>query len=329
MADDVVRIGVVGCGRWGPNHIRVFSELPQSTVVACADVDPKKLQAVKARFPWLETPTFAVDLVRFSHVDAVVVASPVSTHKEIVEVALRADKDVLCEKPLDTSPDVCMGLADLADKVNRILMVGHVFLYNAGILRLKEEITSGRMGKLRYLYATRTNLGPVRTDVGAVADLATHDISILNFILEQAPEVVGATGGRYLQEKFEDVAFINLRYPSGVLANIHVSWLDPVKTRRIVAVGSEKMVVWDDLGTHGPIEIYDRSVTRDEYQSFGEFQLGVREGDMVVPNVRMVEPLRAQAEAFIEAVKVRRAPYSEGRFAAGVAEVLTAVERLI
>lgn len=327
--DDVVRVGVIGCGRWGPNHIRVFSELLQSSAAACADVDPDRLQAMQERFPWIETTTSATDLIGADNIDAVVIASPVPTHKEIVTAALQAGKDVLCEKPLDTSSAACMELANLADETGRILMVGHVFLYNAGILRLKEEIASGRIGKLYYLHATRTNLGPVRTDVGAVADLATHDISILNFVIGQNPEVASVAGGRYLQEQFEDVAFISLRYPSGVLASIHVSWLDPVKVRRIVAVGSEKMVVWDDLGTRGPIEIHDRRVTRDDYLSFGEFQLMVREGDMVMPSVRMVEPLRAQAKAFVDAVKTRKTPYSDARFAAEIAEVLKNIEQRI
>jgi len=329
MKGEPVGIGVIGCGRWGPNHIRVFSENEGSRSVACCDTGPDRVAAMKQRFRGIEACASAEELMARDDVDAVVIATPVSTHRQLVEEAFRAGKDVLCEKPLSVSAAECRELGRLADSAGRILMVGHVFLYNAGIARLKEGIDSGEVGDLHYLHATRTNLGPVRKDVGAAADLATHDISILNWIVGSVPEVAAAAGGSFLQERVEDVAFIDLRYPSGVLANIHVSWLDPVKVRRITAVGSKGMFVWDDLGPRGPIEIHDRRVVREEYSSFGEFQLLVREGEVSIPPVKMTEPLAEQARAFLEAVRDRGRPVSDAEFAAGVAEVLEAVEERI
>ncbi len=324
-----VGIGVIGCGRWGPNHLRVFSELVGSRSVACCDTDGTALAAMKKRFGSVAACDSVDELLARDDVDAVVVATPVSTHRELVTRAIAAGKDVLCEKPLSTSAEECTELAEAAEAAGRILMVGHVFLYNPGIIRLKESIEGGELGELHYLHATRTNLGPVRRDVGAVADLATHDISILNWIVGAVPEVIAAAGGFFLQQDMEDVAFIDLKYPSGVLANLHVSWLDPIKVRRITAVGSEQMIIWDDLGARGPIEIHDRRVVKDDYSTFGEFQLLLREGDVRLPPVAMSEPLSAQGRAFVESVSSRTPPVSDGRFAAGVAQVLAAAGDII
>jgi len=329
MEKRVIRMGVIGLGRWGPNHLRVFSEQAGSRCIACCDSDARRLEAAKRRAPGVACVSSAGELLEREDVDAVVIATPASTHVELTRAAIAAGKDVLCEKPLSTSPRECRELGEAAKAQGRILMVGHVFLFNPGILRLKQSNGSGEIGELRYLHAVRTNLGPVRTDVGVVADLATHDISILNFLTGASPEVLSAVGGRWLQERFEDVAFINLRYPGGVLASIHVSWLDPVKVRRITAVGSERMIVWDDLAARGPVEIYDRRVVREDYGSFGEFQMLVREGAVTAPHVEAAEPLRVQAEAFLEAVRTRRPSVSDANFAAGVAEVLEAAGRLM
>ncbi len=323
----MIRIGVLGCGRWGVNHVRVFDEIDGSSVVACADPSAERLEAIRRRRPDISLSGSHEEIIRRDDVDAVVVATPTSMHAAMVRLCLEAGKDVLCEKPLALTADECRELDALARSRGRILMVGHVFLFNNGILKLKEILGSGALGRLYYLHATRTNLGPIREDVGAIADLATHDISIFNFLLGCAPESAAASTASYLRESAEDVAFLTLSYPAGVIAGVHVSWLDPVKVRRITAVGEERMAIWDDLGVPGPIALYNKRVVKEPYESFGEFQVLVREGDLVVPHVRMTEPLRAQAGEFLRCVRERAEPESGARLGAGVAAVLEAVAR--
>jgi predicted dehydrogenase len=207
-------------------------------------------------------------------------------------------------------------------------MVGHVFLFNSGIRKLKQLLADGELGDVRYLTARRTNLGPIRDDVNAAWDLASHDISILNFLLDAAPIEVSAVGHGYLGRPLQDVAFLTLGYPNGVLANVHVSWLDPVKVREMTAVGEKKMVVWNDLSAIGPIRIFDRGVVRGRrYADFGDFQLLARQGDVIIPHVTMEEPLRAQARHFVAAVASGDVGVSDARFGLGVVQALAAADR--
>ena len=258
--------------------------------------------------------------------DAVVVAAPTTLHFGMVKDVLESGRHVLCEKPLCLTAKESVELVALAAAKDCRLMVGHVFLFNAGIVRLKEYIQDGMPGRVHYLRATRTNLGPVRGDVNCVYDLATHDISIFNFLLDALPESVSAVGGCFLQPSIEDVAFISLRYPRNRLAHIQVSWLDPKKLREIVVVGDRRMVVWDDLASPGPIHIYDKGVDRPpDYQDFGQFQLVMREGDLMVPKIRLEEPLKAQGRHFLDSIRRGRLELSDGDFAVGVQRVLEAV----
>jgi len=323
---NVISIGVIGCGHWGPNHIRVFSQLPGSRVVACADPDAKRRQAIVAQFPQVCAFADHRDLLRDGQVDAVVVAAPTKYHFGIVEDALNAGKHVLCEKPLCLTAAESQQLVDLAAARGRVLMVGHVFLFNGGIVQLKKYMSNGTPGSIRYLRATRTNLGPIRADVNAVHDLATHDISIFNYLLDATPESASAVGGCFLQPGIEDVAFVSLRYPGNRLAHIQVSWLDPKKLREIVVVGDKQMLVWDDLASPGPIHIYDKGVDRPpDYQDFGQFHLLTREGDLTIPKVKLEEPLRTQDRYFLDAVRKGRLDFNDGAFAVGVQRVLEAI----
>ncbi len=267
------------------------------------------------------------ELLQTAEVDAVVVAAPTGLHYTVVKAALEANKHVLCEKPLCTACHEAAELVALAKARQRVLMTGHVFLFNSGIVKLKELVTSGDPGRIYYLRALRTNLGPVRRDVNSVCDLATHDIAIFNWVLNSRPESVSAVGGCFLQEGIEDVAFISLRYPNQVLAHIQVSWLDPKKLREIVVVGDRKMVIWDEMAPAGPIMVYDKTVVRQDYEDFGQFQLLTREGDITIPNVRMEEPLKAQNRYFLKCVGEGRLPMNDGPFAVDVVKVLEAIEK--
>jgi predicted dehydrogenase len=323
-----IGIGVIGCGHWGPNHVRVFSQLRDSRVVACADLDPKRLGAIREQHPQVTAFQDYHDLLKLAEVNAVVVAAPTQVHYPVVKAALEADKHVLCEKPLCTVATEAAELVALAAARRRVLMTGHVFLFNSGIIKLKELVGSGDPGRICYLRALRTNLGPVRRDVNSVFDLATHDIAIFNWVLNARPESVSAVGGQFLQAGIEDVAFISLHYPHNILGHIQVSWLDPKKLREIVVVGDKKMVIWDELAPAGPIAIYDKTVVRQEhYEDFGQFQLLAREGDITIPKVRLEEPLKVQNRYFLKCLGEGRLPMNDGVFAVDVVKVLEAIEK--
>jgi predicted dehydrogenase len=322
-----IRIGVIGCGHWGPNHIRNFSALPDSDVVAIADINRERLAAIRQQYNGVRAYENYHDLLALPDVDTVVVATPTKTHGPITRDALLAGKHVLCEKPLCSRVKDGEELVRLAEERNLVLMVGHVFLFNEGILKLKEFITSGDLGRLYYVTAKRTNLGPIRQDANSVYDLASHDISILNFLLDAVPLRVSAVGQAFLQERIEDVAFVSLQYPNNTLANIHVSWLDPKKVREITIVGDKKMVTWDDLALVGPVSIYDKRVDNHPYyDDFGEFQLLTREGDVTIPHIHMEEPLKLQSQYFLSCLrtgKVERCNAHEGVDVVRVIEAVT------
>jgi predicted dehydrogenase len=322
------RIGVIGCGAWGPNHVRNFSALPDAEVVGAADLRPERLTRVKAIVPGLATFTDAAEMMAATRPDAVVVSTPTMTHYDVVRQALAAGTHVLCEKPLCLTGAEADALVALADECGLRLMVGHVFMFNPGILKLKEIVRSGQLGsRIYYLFARRTNLGPIRQDVNAVLDLASHDVSIYNFLLDAVPTQVSAVGQSFLQPGIQDVAVVTLSYPGGVIGSIHVSWLDPKKVREITVVGDRRMATWDDLATLGPVMMFDKGVTKTprEYADFGQFQLLTREGDVTVPRVPPEEPLRMQARAFIEALEAPEKIQSDGRVGAQVVRVLAAI----
>lgn len=323
-----IRIGVVGCGYWGPNHLRVFSQLGGSRVTAFSDLDPKRLATIGAQYPDAKGYADFRELIASPEVDAIVVCVPTKKHFEIAKAALEGGKHVLCEKPLTVDPHEAKALASLAESHKRILMTGHVFLFNPGILKLKELITAGTPGRLFYLRALRTNLGPVRHDVNAVYDLASHDIAIFNFLMNAQPVSASAVGQAFLQPGIEDLAFISLKYPNDVMANIQVSWLDPKKLREIVVVGDKQMVVWDELAPAGPISIYDKGIVKEQYyDTFGQFQLLAREGDITIPRVKPAEPLKVQNQAFLDCIRAGTIGFSDGPFSVGVINALDAIAR--
>ena len=323
------KIAVIGCGEWGPNHIRNFSSLPESEVVAVADMREERLARVAADFPAIARYTDAAAMLALPELDAVVVATPAKTHYAIVRAVIEAGKHVLCEKPLCTTSDDSAAIVKLAEERKTLLMVGHVFLFNRGIRKLKEIITDRTLGRVFYLMSRRTGLGPIRRDVSALWDLAAHDVSIANFLLDAMPFEVSAVGQAYLQDGIDDLSFLTLRYPENVIANIQVSWIDPKKVREITVVGQEKMACWNELVTPGPVTIFDTAIVRAprHYADFGEFQLLTREGDITIPRVVAEEPLRLQARAFLEALTTGEVKDGDGRHAVEVTRVLDAATR--
>ena len=329
QGDGMISMAVIGCGEWGPNHIRNFQSQPGARVLAAVDLDPKRLLRIRDLFPAVECSSDADRVLADPAIQAVVVATPVPTHHSLVKKALRAGKHVLCEKPLCESVAQARELIELAQARGRVLMVGHVFLFNPGIMKIKEILESGALGNLHYLHAIRTNLGPIRRDCNAAFDLATHDISIFNWLVGSEPVEVSATGGCFLQPGIEDVVSISLKYPGQVFASIQASWLNPKKVRQITVVGSKQMVTWDDLQLSSPVACYDKGANSNtHYDDFGEFlRISTWDGDVKLPKVHAEEPLKLQARHFLEAIAKGAAEKSGGESALGVVSVLEAAAR--
>jgi predicted dehydrogenase len=327
----MINFGVIGCGGWGPNHVRNFNSVSDCKVKLVADIDVNRLARITEMFPDLTGVSDYQEVLNAADIDAVVIATPTSTHADIVCRALNAGKHVLCEKPLCVKAADGERLAQMAAQLRLVLMVGNVFLFNPGIIKVKELLDSGETGTLRYLSAVRTNLGPIRQDVNAAYDLATHDIAIFNWLMETQPQWVSATGASYLRSGVEDVVFITLAYPGNVLASIQASWLNPKKVRQITAVGSKRMITWDDLELSHPVAIYDRGASATpEYNDFGEFlRVSMWDGEVRLPRVIAEEPLRAQAQYFADSIVRGEARISNGVFSAAVVRTVEAVNNSI
>lgn len=323
------KIAVIGLGHWGPNHVRHFSRLAE--LAAVCDNQEGRLHQVSQLHPSARSFTDYREMFKQCDLDAVVVATPTSSHETLVMAALKRGLHVLCEKPLALHSRISKKLCAEAKKQKVILMVGHTFLYNAGIRYLRDFIKSGSQGRLYYLHAKRTHYGLFRPDVNVVWDLASHDVSIFNYLLKSYPTEVSAVGFDWLRSGIHDLSFISLRYPNKVAAHIHVSWLDPKKEREIIVVGDKKMAIWQDTISPGPVAVYDRFVVKKKIvmREFADFQLFPTEGDIVIPKISLEEPLLVQAKEFLEAIQSRRNPYSDGVFASKVVNVLEAINRSI
>jgi predicted dehydrogenase len=323
-----VRVGIIGCGYWGPNLVRTFIEIPEAVVVAVADRRASRLDHMRSRFPQIKQ--FTEDFGTFfgMGLDAVVVSTPLETHFDVVNECLEHGLDVLVEKPITTNTRTALRLVDLAEQNDRILMVGHIGAYNPAVRALKDLIDCGELGEIRYIDAVRVGLGAFHRSFNVVWDLAPHDVAILNYLLGEAPTSVNTRGVACIQEAIEDVAYMTLMFPSGVLAHARMSWLDPRKTRRITVVGSKKMVVYDDLESHEKLKIYDKRVDAvGPTETFGEYQFAYHYGSVLSPYIEFEEPLRVECSHFLECVVDRKDPLTDGRNGAEVVAVVEAAER--
>ena len=332
---DTVGVGIIGYGYWGKNHTRVFAELPSSTVVAVCDDDLDRLEEAGRRHPAAYLTPGLEDFLQADGLDAVVICTPASNHFELTLRCIQAGKHVLVEKPLTTRSVESEQLTRHAEDAGVVLMVGHTFLFNHGIIKLTDIISSGEVGRIHYLYARRTNLGPIRHDVNALWDLAPHDISVFNYLLDAEPEWVSAVGSRLLQSDREDVGFITLSYPGDVLAHIHVSWSDPNKVREIVVVGSRERILFNDVDTVEQVRIFERGVEvvtpdalppDDFAPTYGEERLLVRDGDIRSPRLPVEEPLKRECDHFLYCIQTGFRPRSGGVEGAAVVRVMEAVD---
>jgi predicted dehydrogenase len=327
-----LRIHCIGAGDWGPNLIRNLLAHPTAAVGTVFDLDPARLEAFRRRFPGIDTSTDTSAAFADPTADAVVIATPFRSHYALARAALEAGKHVLVEKPLCPTLDECDALIDLAEERGVVLAVGHVFLFNAGILTLKKIVDSGELGEIRTISAQRTNLGPYRFDANALWDLVSHDVSIFQCILGESPVSVSACGGAFLDERVADVVCGTYRYPSGALATFWASWLNPKKVRESVVVGSEKMATWDDMNLLEPVRIYDKSMSfapPEPTASHTEFMLRTRDGEIRIPKVRGQEPLAAEIDHFVECVAAGKPPVNDARSARELVAQLIAADRSI
>jgi len=323
----MIRIGQIGVGAWGKNLLRNFATLGDCQVVACSDLDSGVLERVEDTYPHIRVSPDPLEVIKNPEVQAVVVATPASTHYGLAKQALQVGKDVFVEKPLTLSLKDAEDLVDTAERQGRILMVGHLMEYHPALVQLKQYIDEGQLGEVYYIYSTRVNLGKIRKDENALWSFAPHDISMALYLLGEEPKRVAAVGQYYLQVGVEDVAFLTLHFCDRIMAHIHVSWLDPHKIRKLTVVGSKKMAVFDDTQSAEMIRLYDKGVDQVfDYETYGE-ALSLRVGDVIIPRVKMSEPLRIECQHFLDCIARRRPPRSDGQDGLRVVRVLEAAQQ--
>ena len=338
-----IKVALVGLGYWGPNLARNLALIDGTELHTLCDLDTESLTRVAGQYPESKLTSDYSSVLKDSEIDAVVIATPVQTHFELAKSALQAGKHVMVEKPLAQRSEQCRELISLSEDSGLTLMTGHVFIFNAAVRKVKEYIESGELGEIYYIYSQRLNLGRLRQDVNALWNFAPHDLSILCYWLDSKPHQVMARGYSYIQPGIEDVVFMTMDFPGGVGTHIHISWLDPQKVRRMTVVGSKKMVVYDDVSPNARIAVYDSGVTKKQiggatglpenglslgrYESFGEFQLLLRAGDVLIPKLNFVEPLKLECEHFIECIRTGEQPITDGYDGLRVVELLEVAQR--
>lgn len=323
----MINVGIVGCGYWGSKHVRIFHGLAEANLTTVCDLDEDRLQDVRAQYGYVARTSDFGDLLK-DGVDAVVVATSVDSHYQLAKEALLHDKHVLVEKPITASSQEALELIQLAEIQNRVLMVGHTFVYHPAVNFLRQLVNSGDLGEIYYINSARLNLGLIRPDVNVLWDLAPHDTSIMLYLLDKEPIIVSARGAANIDPAVCDVAYLELRFPNETLAHIHVSWLDPCKVRQITTVGSKKMAVYDDVSDSEKIRIYDKGVaTPADADSFSAWPPRYRFGDVTIPFIPNTEPLKLECSDFLQCIIEGRRPRSDGWAGLKVVNILEAANR--
>ncbi|MGH8613183.1 MAG: Gfo/Idh/MocA family protein [Gammaproteobacteria bacterium] len=321
----MIKIGVIGYGYWGPNLVRNFSELVDGQVVAVSDLDEQRLRLVKRLYPAIEVTTDCQDLLKDPDIDAIVVATPVSTHYELALRALRSGKHVFVEKPLTETAEQGERLIAEADGRNLTLHVDHTFIYTGAVRKIHALVNDGELGDLYYYDSVRVNLGLFQPDVNVIWDLAVHDLSIMDYVFPLKPVAVSATGVGHVPGKPANIAYLTLFFENGAIAHLHVNWLAPVKLRRTLIGGSRKMIAYDDLEPSEKIKIYDKGITiNGTKESLYKTMIGYRTGDMWAPQLEITEALRVEAQHFVHCATNGKRPISDGEAGLRVVRILEA-----
>ncbi|MBV9066237.1 MAG: Gfo/Idh/MocA family oxidoreductase [Methylobacteriaceae bacterium] len=330
MSGKSIGIGIVGYGYWGPNLVRNFASCEASRVIAVSDLDGAKLGACSRRHPEIATTSHFKDLLQNPQIDAVAIATPVDTHFELAQAALNAGKHVLVEKPLAPTSEQVSRLIDEADRRGLTLMVDHTFLYTPAVRKIRELLLQNQLGEVYYYDSTRSSLGLFQRDVNVIWDLAVHDIAIIQYLLNEDPVAVSATGSCHVAGSPENMAHITLFFASKCVAHVSVNWLSPIKVRQTFVGGSKKMIVYDDLEPTEKIKVYDKGITLNApSEDAHQFRIGYRAGDMWAPHISTTEALQTEVEHFIECVGTGSSPISDGLSGLRVIEVLEAASRSI
>lgn len=323
----MVQVAVAGVGGWGKNLVRNYSQIPQCSLKYICDLDRKKLEQLRLQLPSIKVTTSFADLLEDPDLQAIIVATTAPTHYTLCKAALQAGKDVYVEKPFVLAVAQAEELIQVAQRTGRILMVGHLLKFHPVISRLKQMIDSTELGDIYYIYDQRVNLGTVRGDENALWNFAPHDISIILYLMGKEPTDVAARGQSYLQPGIEDVVFLTLNFNGKSMAHIHVSWLDPHKIRKITVVGSKKMAVFDDMESTEKLKVYDKSAEQHaEYNTFAEY-ITLRFGDITIPHLKIDEPLKLECQHFLDCIRERKQPLSDGRDGLRVVKILDAAQR--
>jgi predicted dehydrogenase len=330
MSNGAIGIGVIGYGYWGPNLVRNFATSDCSRVVAVSDLDPAKLAVSKRRHPEAEATCNFRDLLQNPRIDAIAIATPVHTHFELALAALNAGKHVLVEKPFVQTSEQARRLMDEAGRRGLTLMVDHTFLYTPAVQKIRELVLQDQLGEVYYYDSTRSSLGLFQSDVNVIWDLAVHDISIIQYILDEDPVAVSATGSCHVAGSPENMAHITLFFESRCVAHVSVNWLSPIKVRQTFVGGSKKMIVYDDLEPTEKIKVYDKGITLNALSPDAhQFRIGYRAGDMWAPHISPKEALQTEVEHFIDCLRTGAKPVSDGVSGLRVIEVLEAASRSI
>ncbi len=320
-----IKVGVVGCGYWGPNLIRNFRALPDCSLKVMCDLNQDRLKHLRTLYPEVEASTDFNHMLNGCGLDAVVIATAVRFHYTMAKAALLAGKHTFIEKPMAASAKECEELVEIAQQKGLVLMIGHTFLYSPAVRKIKELVEWGDLGEIRYICARRLNLGLYQKDINVAWDLAPHDISIILHIMEENPVSVNCRGSAHITPGIEDVTSMWLNFSNDRTAMIHSSWLDPRKTREMTIVGSKRMIVYDDIAAIEKIKIYDARVERPpHYDTFGDFHYSYHYGDMHVPYIRQEEPLRSECQHFLDCVKEGISPLTDGKRGLELVRILEA-----
>ena len=321
-----INVGVIGYGYWGPNLVRNFAEVPGARVTAVSDFQTDLLLKAKTRYPAIQVTTNCQDIFDDPKIDAVAIATPVSTHFDLALAALKAGKHVLLEKPMTVTSEESLRLIEEAERRNLVLMVDHTFVYTGAVGKMRELVASNVLGDIYYYDSVRVNLGLFQHDVNVIWDLAVHDLSIMDYVLQTQPYAVSATGMNHVAGEPENIAYLTLFFNNNSIAHIHVNWLAPVKVRRTLIGGSQKMIVYDDLEPSEKLKLYDKGITLkdDPQESMYQMLIGYRAGDMWAPKLEVTEALRTEALHFIRCIENGDRPITDGEAGLRVVRILEA-----
>lgn len=323
---NVVRVGLIGYGYWGPNIVRNLHCVDGCHVAAICDKNPTALQRAKKTYPGVELTTEIQDVLTSMEIDAIAVVTPVWTHFELAKAALQNGKHVFVEKPFTSTPQQAEELVELADRHRLKIMVDHTFLFCGAVRKIRQLVDDGILGDLYYFDSTRVNLGLFQHDINVVWDLAPHDLSVMDYIIPDKPEAVVATGGRHLNG-LADVAFLTIYFPRNVIAHINVNWLSPVKVRTTLIGGEKKMVVWNDLEADEKVKVYDKGVEITNGRGVYDLLVSYRSGDVWAPKVEQTEALKVELEYFVDCILHDRTPFNDGVAGLRVVKILEAADR--